>query len=157
MTGCTGSGPSRAGPARETRGGLNPGGPPADGGYMATTKKKRKRTTRGKKATKRNRRTVAQKRITAKIRSAKPIRAVVAERLSALEVKGDRLVVRVSKDTHPEIFDIDRLIKSVCKVINAYEKKRKLRDLVEFLSETQKSLEIILSNHLEDALRKYLK
>jgi hypothetical protein len=84
-------------------------------------------------------------------------RVAVAERLSALEVKGDRLVVRISKDTHPEIFDIDRLMKAVCKVIGTYEKKRKMRDLVEFLSETEKSLEIILSNHLEDALRKYLK
>lgn len=124
---------------------------------MATTRKKRKKTTtRGRKATTKNK-SVAQKRITAKVRSPKPIRVAVAERLSALEVKGDRLVVRISKDTHPEIFDIDRLMKAVCKVIGTYEKKRKMRDLVEFLSETEKSLEIILSNHLEDALRKYLK
>lgn len=124
---------------------------------MATTRKKRKKTTaRAKKRTKRKK-TAAQKRITAKVRSPKPIRTVVAERLSALEVKGDRLVVRISKDTHPEIFDIDRLMKAVYKVIGTYEKKRKMRDLVEFLSETEKSLEIILSNHLEDALRKYLK
>ncbi|MHC4973253.1 MAG: hypothetical protein ACYTG3_13075 [Planctomycetota bacterium] len=123
---------------------------------MATTRKKRKKTTtRGKKTT--SRKKYAQKRITAKVRSPKPIRVAVAERLSALEVKGDRLVVRISRDTHPEIFDIDRLMKAVCKVINTYEKKRKMRDLVEFLSETEKSLEIILSNHLEDALRKYLK
>jgi hypothetical protein len=122
---------------------------------MATTRKKRKKTTaRAKKTTARRK---GQKRITAKVQSLKPIRAVVAERLSALEVKGDRLVVRISKDTHPEIFDIDRLMKAVCKVITAYEKKRKMRDLVEFLVETQRSLEIILSNHLEDALRKYLK
>ncbi|MHC4819718.1 MAG: hypothetical protein ACYTF8_16860 [Planctomycetota bacterium] len=122
---------------------------------MATTRKKRKKTTtRAKRGTKR---TAPQKRITAKVRSPKPIRVAVAERLSALEVKGDRLVVRISKDTHPEIFDIDRLMKAVCKVIGTYEKKRKMRDLVEFLSETEKSLEIILSNHLEDALRKYLK
>ena len=118
---------------------------------MATTRKKRKKTTtRAKKP-------ASQKRITAKIRGPKPIRQAVAERLSALEVKGDTLVVRISRDTHPEIFDIDRLMKAVCKVINSYEKKRKMRDLVEFLSETEKSLEIILSNHLEDALRKYLK
>ena len=118
---------------------------------MATTRKKRKKTsTRAKKPD-------AQKRITAKIRGPKPIRQAVAERLSALEVKGDTLVVRISRDTHPEIFDIDRLMKAVCKVINSYGKKRKMRDLVEFLSETEKSLEFILSNHLEDALRKYLK
>ena len=124
---------------------------------MATTRKKRKKTTtRAKKATSRKK-PVAQKRITAKVRSPKPLREAVAERLSALEVKGDRLVVRISRDTHPEIFDIDRLMKAVCKVINNYDKKRKMRDLVEFLSETEKSLEIILSNHLEDALRKYLK
>jgi hypothetical protein len=126
---------------------------------MATTKKKRKKTSsrKKKKATSRKRRKSSQKRITAKVSGLKPIRVAVAERLSALEVKGDRLVVRVSKDTHPEIFDIDRLMKSICKVVDSYESKRKMRDLVEFLSETQKSLEIILSNHLEDALRKYLK
>ena len=125
---------------------------------MATTRKKRKKTTtRAKKPLSRTGKPSLQKRIVAKIRSPKPIREAVAERLSALEVKGDRLVVRISRDTHPEIFDIDRLMKSVCKVINSYEKKRKMRDLVEFLSETEKSLEIILSNHLEDALRKYLK
>jgi len=125
---------------------------------MATTRKKRKKTTtRAKRPISRTKRPSPQKRIVAKIRSTKPIRVAVAERLSALEVKGDRLVVRISRDTHPEIFDIDRLMKAVCKVINSYEKKRKMRDLVEFLSETEKSLEIILSNHLEDALRKYLK
>ena len=124
---------------------------------MATKRKKRKKTTTRAKTSSRAKKTSPQKRITAKIRSPKPIRVAVAERLSALEVKGDTLVVRISRDTHPEIFDIDRLMKAVCKVIGTYEKKRKMRDLVEFLSETEKSLEIILSNHLEDALRKYLK
>ena len=125
---------------------------------MATTRKKRKKTTtRAQKTASRAKKPSLQKRITAKVRSPKPIRVAVAERLSALEVKGDRLVVRISRDTHPEIFDIDRLMKAVCKVIGTYEKKRKMRDLVEFLSETERSLEIILSNHLEDALRKYLK
>jgi hypothetical protein len=126
---------------------------------MATTKKKKRKKTssRKKKTTSRTKRTSTRKRITAKVMGPSAIRTAVAERLSALEVKGDRLVVRISRDTHPEIFDIDRLMKAVTKVAESYESRRKMRDLVEFLSETRRSLEIILSNHLEDALRKYLK
>ena len=80
---------------------------------MATTRKKRKKTTtRGKKATARKKKPAAQKRITAKVRSPKPIRTVVAERLSALEVKGDRLVVLFPHGTnklrnHPGVI-VDR-------------------------------------------------
>ena len=123
---------------------------------MATTKKKKKKATTKKKAG-RKRTSASSKRITATVRGAKPISVAVAERLSALEMKGDRLVVRISRESHPVIFDIDRLIKQVNKVIDIYERKSKQRDLCEFLLETEKSLQIILSNHLEDALRKYLK
>ncbi|MHC4548383.1 MAG: hypothetical protein ACYTEZ_06355 [Planctomycetota bacterium] len=127
---------------------------------MATTRKKKKRTT--KKRTTRARKPAARKpatrkRITAKVRGPKPISVAVQARLSALDIKGDRLVVRISRTTHPEIFDIDRLIKQVHKMGEIYGDKRKMRDLCEFLAETEKSLEIILSNHLEGALRKYLK
>jgi len=73
-----------------------------------------------------------------------------------LEVKGGRLVVRLSRESHPEIFDIDRLIKMSRKMLKSYGRKRKTRDLCQFLVETEKSLQIILRNHLEDAMRKYL-
>ena len=51
----------------------------------------------------------------------------------------------------------DKLLKSMRKIIETYGNRRKCRDLVEFLEETEKSLEILLRNHLEDAMRKYLK
>ena len=73
-----------------------------------------------------------------------------------LEVKGGRLVVRLSRESHPEIFDIDRLIKMSRKMLKSHGRKKKTRDLCEFLVETEKSLQIILRNHLEDAMRKYL-
>ena len=38
-----------------------------------------------------------------------------------------------------------------------HRRKRKLRDVIEFLEETEKSLQIILKNHLEDAMRIYFK
>lgn len=75
---------------------------------------------------------------------------------SEMEMKGGRLVVRISRESHPEIYDIDRLTKQVQKLIEAHSRKRKTRDLVEFLTETEKSLQIILRNHLEDAMRVYL-
>jgi len=73
------------------------------------------------------------------------------------EVHDGQLVVRLSRDKHPEVFDTDKLMKSMRKVIETYGKNRKCRDLVEFLEETEKSLEILLRNYLEDAMRKYLK
>ena len=88
----------------------------------------------------------------------KPARArtVVADGATELQVKGGQLVVRLSRDSHPEVFDLDRLSKEVRKMIKAHGRKRKNADLNEFLVETEKSLQIILRNHLEDAMRKYL-
>ncbi len=88
----------------------------------------------------------------------KPARAptVVADGATELQVKGGQLVVRLSRDSHPEVFDLDRLIKQVSKMIKVHGRKRKNRDLHEFLVETEKSLQIILRNRLEDAMRKYL-
>ena len=73
------------------------------------------------------------------------------------QVHDGQLVVRLSRDVHPEVFDTDKLLKSMRKIIETYGKRRKCRDLVEFMEETEKSLEILLRNHLEDAMRKYLK
>ena len=73
------------------------------------------------------------------------------------EVQDGQLVVRLSREDHPEVFDTDKLLKQMQKTRETYGKTRKCRDLVEFLEETEKSLEILLRNHLEDAMRKYLK
>jgi hypothetical protein len=97
---------------------------------------------------------LAGKRITARVTGA-PI-DLTPSKVNSIEMQGDRLVVRISRDSHPEIFDIDRMIKTLAKVRESYEQKRKMRDLCEFLSETEKSLQIILTNHLEEALRRYL-
>ncbi|MCK6461951.1 MAG: hypothetical protein L6Q95_18880 [Planctomycetes bacterium] len=94
------------------------------------------------------------KRITARVTGA-PI-DLTPSKVNSIEMQGERLVVRISRESHPEIFDIDRLIKVLAKSREQYEAKRKMADLCEFLSETEKSLQIILANHLEDALRRYL-
>lgn len=73
------------------------------------------------------------------------------------EVHDGQLVVRLSRDKHPEVFDTDKLMKQMSKIIETYGGRRNCRDLVEFLEETEKSLVILLRNHLEDAMRKYLK
>jgi hypothetical protein len=121
---------------------------------MATTKKKspraRAKPRRAKKAT------VTESPLPRR-KGAPPIDLAAADHSTALEMKGERLVVRLARDSHPEVFEIDRLLKQVRKVIDKYNGNRKMRDFREFLEETQKSLEIILSNHLEDALRKYLR
>jgi len=74
-----------------------------------------------------------------------------------MQMQGERLTVKLSRSAHPEIFDIEKLIKDLAKTRESYKGKRKMRDFCELLAETEKSLEIVLSNHLEDALRKYLK
>jgi len=94
------------------------------------------------------------KRITARVSGA-PI-DLTSSKVNSIEMQGERLVVRISRESHPEIFDIDRLIRTLSKSRQQYEAKRKMRDLCEFLSETEKSLQIILANHLEEALRRYL-
>lgn len=73
-----------------------------------------------------------------------------------LEMAGDRLMVRISRDSHPDLYDMDKLSKHMKTLIKTYGRKRKMRDLVEFLAETDKGLQIILRNHLEAAMRKYL-
>jgi hypothetical protein len=94
------------------------------------------------------------KRITARVSGA-PI-DLTPSKVNSIEMQGERLVVRISRESHPEIFDIDRLVKTLAKAREQYESKRKMRDLCEFLSETEKSMQIILTNHLEEALRRYL-
>jgi hypothetical protein len=94
------------------------------------------------------------KRITARVSGA-PI-DLASSKVSSIEMQGDRLVVRISRESHPEIFDIDRLIKTLAKARESHSSQRRMRDLCEFLAETEKSLQIILANHLEEALRSYL-
>jgi len=81
----------------------------------------------------------------------------VPARSRGFKVEGESVTVRLDKDSHPEVFDLDRMIKSIRKTREKYKGKRKMRDFCEFLEETEKSLGIILANHLEDALRKYLR
>ncbi|MFI5403268.1 MAG: hypothetical protein ACHQ1G_10045 [Planctomycetota bacterium] len=95
------------------------------------------------------------KRITARVTGGGPI-DLTPSKVNAIEMQGERLVVRISRESHPEIFDIDRLIKVLAKARTQHGEKRKMRDLCEFLSETEKSLQIIMTNHLEEALRRYL-
>ena len=97
---------------------------------------------------------LAGKRITARVTGA-PI-DLTPSKVNSIEMQGERLVVRISRESHPEIFDIDRLIRTLAKAREQHADKRKMRDLCEFLSETEKSLQIILTNHLEEALRRYL-
>ena len=113
---------------------------------MATAKNKvvTKKTTTKKKPTR------------AKAKAATTEQGVTV-RASRLSMKGDQLVVRLSRESHPEIFELDRLCKQVTKVIKACKGKRRAQDVVGFLDETQKGLQIILRNHLEVAMRKYWK
>ncbi|MGQ0614116.1 MAG: hypothetical protein ACT4PV_10305 [Planctomycetaceae bacterium] len=74
----------------------------------------------------------------------------------AVEMQGDRLVVRISRNQNPELYDIDRLIRSIRLLIDTHATTRHMRDLTTFLEETERSLQIILRNHLELAMRKYL-
>ncbi len=74
----------------------------------------------------------------------------------AVEMQGDRLVVRISRTQNPELYDIDRLIRSIRLLIDTHSATRHMRDLTTFLEETERSLQIILRNHLELAMRKYL-
>ena len=73
-----------------------------------------------------------------------------------LEMDGDRLMVRISRDSHPDLYEIDKLSKRMNELMKTYGRKRKMRDLVDFLAETDKGLQIILRNHLEATMRKYL-
>jgi len=104
---------------------------------MATTA--RKKTTRSKKA------------------PVKKPKLTATKKAAQFNVRDGQLVVRLSRDRHPEVFETDKLMKQMSRIIQTYSKNRKCRDLVEFLEETEKSLEILLRNHLEDAMRKYLK
>jgi hypothetical protein len=112
---------------------------------MATTRKTAKRALKG---------LLSGKRITARVTGA-PI-DLASSKESSIEMQGERLVVRISKESHPEIFDIDRLVRTLGQTREHYESKKRMKDLCEFLSETEKSLQIILTNHLEEALRRYL-
>ncbi|MBW2292043.1 MAG: hypothetical protein JRG94_06990 [Deltaproteobacteria bacterium] len=76
---------------------------------------------------------------------------------NSMEMKGDKLVVPISRDTHPEIFELDQLSKQIRKMIKSYTRRKRTRNMVNFLAETEKSLQIILKNHLEDAMLDYLK
>ena len=94
---------------------------------------------------------------TTKRKPASRKRASRAAKEAEIKVMDGRLVVRLSKEQHPEVFEADKLLKDMAKIRADYARKRNCRDLIEFLAETEKSLEILLRNHLEDAMRKYLK
>ena len=94
---------------------------------------------------------------TARKKSRRPARVQASKKGAQFQVRDGQLVVRLSKDQHPEVFDANRLMKSMRKVMDTYGTKRNCRDLVEFLEETEKSLEILLRNHIQDAMKKYLK
>ena len=83
--------------------------------------------------------------------------AAMRERLGWDNVSVGDEEVRSYYDEHPEIFDLDRLLKQMQQVTRSYRRKKKMRDVVEFLCETEKSLQIILKNHLQDAMRMYFK
>lgn len=107
------------------------------------------RKTRAKKKTK----TVRKKRAPVR-KSRMPVEGLCT---TELQMNGSHLVVKLSRDEHPEIFDLDQLIKQMQQVTRSYRRKRKMRDVVEFLCETEKSLQIILKNHLQDAMRMYFR
>ncbi len=73
-----------------------------------------------------------------------------------LEMDGDRLTVRISRDSNPDLYEIDKLSKHMRELMSSCGRKSKMRDLVDFLAETDRGLQIILRNHLEAAMRKYL-
>jgi len=104
-------------------------------------------------ATKRKKKSPASK---ARTRAKRSVDLSVSEEGTRLEMNGEKLTIALSRDAHPEVFEIDELLKALRGVRERHKSKRKLRDFVQFLEETEKSLEIILSNHLEDALRKYI-
>ena len=84
--------------------------------------------------------------------------SVTASKKNAqFKVQDGQLVVHLSRDEHPEVFDTDKLLKAMRRVVKTHGDDPKCQDLVEFLNETERSLEILLRNHLEDAMRKYLK
>lgn len=74
----------------------------------------------------------------------------------AVQIEGDRVTVRISRNSHPELYDIDKLIRAMRALIENYSENRVMRDFVTFLAETEKGLQIILRNHLELAMRQYL-
>ena len=118
--------------------------PASENGCMAKTVGK-PRKTRAKKTT------VALK----KKRAAK---ASVSDRCkTVLQINGGSLVIKLSRDEHPEVFELDHLVKQMQLIIKSYRSKYKMRDVIEFLEETEKSLHIILKNHIEDAMRIYFK
>ena len=102
-------------------------------------------------------RKVKKKRATRRRKKATDIDLVRLEKSKgALEMDGDRLMVRISRDSHPDLYEIDRLSKHMKELIDSCGGRRKMRDLVDFLAETDKGLQILLRNHLEAAMRKYL-
>ena len=83
--------------------------------------------------------------------------SVTASKKNAqFKVQDGQLVVHLSRAEHPEVFDTDKLLKAMRRVAKTHGGDPKCQDLVEFLNETERSLEILLRNHLEDAMRKYL-
>ena len=118
--------------------------PASENGCMAKTVRKPRKTRAKKK-------TVAPK----KKRAAK---APVSDRCKTeLQINGGSLVIKLSRDEHPEVFELDHLVKQMQLIIKSYRNKYKMRDVIEFLEETEKSLHIILKNHIEDAMRIYFK
>jgi len=74
----------------------------------------------------------------------------------AVQIEGDRVTVRISRHSHPELYDIDKLSRAMRALMQHYAHDRSMRDFVTFIAETEKGLQIILRNHLEHAMRHYL-
>ncbi len=120
---------------------------------MATRSKS---TSRRRAATKKSQNTKATTPSKKKTRVTPSVDLSPSDNGTRLEMNGEKLTISLSRDAHPEVFEIDELLKVMRKVRLHHKNKRKMRDIVQFLEETEKSIEIILSNHLEDALRKYI-
>ena len=109
------------------------------------------------KTARKPRKKVAKKKTKTTRRGVKRVKSVQELCTTELEMNGSRLVVKLSRGEHPEIFDLEHLAKQMRQVTQAYKRKRKMRDVVDFLAETEKSLQILLKNHLQDAMRIYFR
>ena len=125
--------------------------PASENGCMAKTVRK-PRKTRAKKTT------VARTKTTVVRERKRTAKAPDSDRCkTVLQINGGSLVIKLSRDEHPEVFELDHLVKQMQLIIKSYRSKYKMRDVIEFLEETEKSLHIILKNHIEDAMRIYFK
>ena len=92
---------------------------------MATTKRKTKK----KKTVSRKRKPVARR--VAKKTGTACIGLAASEKVG-LEMEGESLTVKLSRKLHPEVFDIDRMVKQIKRMRESYKGKRKMRDFCDF-------------------------